>query len=115
MESILTSIKKQLGIEEEYIHFDQEIIMCINTAFTILTQLGVGPTEGFSINDSKPVWTDFMPDIDRIEAIKSYVYLKVKLFFDPPVGSAVMESSNRMLSELEWRINVAAENGIKQG
>lgn len=109
MESILTSIKKLLGISEEYEHFDPDIIMHINSVFMILTQIGVGPSEGFAIEDETSIWTDFIPDTTRVEAIKSYVYLKVRLIFDPPTSSAVIESITRMISELEWRINVAAE------
>lgn len=109
-DSILTSIKKLLGPEEEYEHFDTDIIIHINTALFALTQLGVGPSTGFSIIDKTTVWTDFVPDIKRIEAIKTYVYLKVKLVFDPPQSAAAIESINKMINELEWRINVAAEN-----
>lgn len=111
MDSILTSIKKLLGISEEYVQFDDDIIMHINTAFLNLHQLGVGPTEGFSISDNTAVWEDFV-EIDSklpLNAVKSYVYLKVKLLFDPPLSSAVVESTNRMISELEWRLCVAAE------
>lgn len=110
MESILTSIKKLLGIDEEYEHFDSDIIMHINSVFMILNQLGVGPTEGFSIKDKTTTWEDFVTDLTKVEAIKSYVYLKVKLLFDPPLSSSVMESINRTISELEWRINVASES-----
>ena len=110
MESILTSIKKLLGIDEEYEHFDSDIIMHVNSVFMILNQLGVGPTEGFSIKDKTATWEDFVTDLTKVEAIKSYVYLKVKLLFDPPLSSSVMESINRTISELEWRINVAAES-----
>lgn len=109
MESILTSIKKLLGIAEEYEHFDADLIMHINSAFSILTQLGVGPSEGFSIEDEVAVWTDFIPEKSKIEFVKSYVHLKVKLLFDPPLSSAVIESMNRMISELEWRILVAVD------
>lgn len=109
MESILTSIKKMLGITEEYTHFDQDIIMHINSVFMILTQLGVGPSEGFSIQDAYAVWTDFIPDTTKLESVKSYVYMKVKLLFDPPLSSAVTESMNRMISEFEWRLNVAVD------
>ena len=111
MESILTSIKKLLGIAEEYGHFDMDIIMHINSVFTILTQLGVGPPEGFSIQDKAAAWADFMPEDPRLEAVKSYMYLKVRLLFDPPLSTAVSEAMNRMASELEWRINVGAEMG----
>ena len=109
MESILTSIKKLLGIAEEYEHFDPDIIMHINSVFMILTQIGVGPSEGFTIEDETSVWTDFIPETPRLEAVKSFVYLKVRLLFDPPLSSAVTESMNRMIGELEWRLNVAAE------
>lgn len=109
MESILISIKKLLGIAEEYLQFDEDIIMHINSVFSILTQLGVGPDKGFSITDKKSVWSDFMDEDPRLEAVKTYVYLKVRLIFDPPLSSAVMECMNRQISELEWRLNVAAE------
>lgn len=110
MASILTSIKKQLGIMEEYDAFDDVLIEHINSAFMILTQLGVGPSEGFVISDATSVWTDFIPDTIKLEAVKTYVGHKVRLMFDPPQSSAVMESLNRMVSELEFRLNVAAEN-----
>lgn len=110
MESILTSIKKLLGIAEEYDHFDPDIIMHINSVFMILTQLGVGPSTGFIIEDETTTWAEFVPDSVSIEAVKSYVYLKVKLLFDPPDRSAVMEATNKLISELEFRLNVAAES-----
>lgn len=109
MDSILTSIKKLLGIAEEYTHFDTDIIMHINSVLMILTQLGVGPAEGFSIEDDGAEWTDFIMDQTQIESVKSYVYMKVKLIFDPPLSSAVIESMNRMISEFEWRLNVAVD------
>lgn len=109
MESILTSIKKLLGITEEYEHFDQDIIMHINSVFMILTQMGVGPEDGFTISDSKTTWSEFTNDDKKIEAVKSYVYMKVKLLFDPPASSSVMEAINRSISELEWRLNIAVD------
>lgn len=109
MESILISIKKLLGIAEEYEHFDADLIMHINSVFSILTQLGVGPSEGFSIKDEVAVWTDFIPEKSKIEFVKSYMHLKVKLLFDSPLSSAVIESMNRSISELEWRIQVAVD------
>lgn len=109
MESILTSIKKMLGIEDEYKHFDTDLIIHINSVLSILTQIGIGSTEFFSIKDASDTWFDFMGDDSRLDFVKSYVYLKVKLLFDPPQSSAVIESMNRMLSELEWRILVAAD------
>lgn len=109
MDSILTSIKKMLGITEEYEHFDQDIIMHINAVFMILNQLGVGPSEGFSIHDKHAIWSDFVSDMNKIEAVKSYMYLKVKLLFDPPLSSSVVESIKNQINELEWRLNIAVD------
>lgn len=108
-ESILTSIKGLLGLDEEYEHFDSDIIIHINTVFMILNQLGVGPSDGFSIEDELPVWSDFLENANDLEAVKTYIYLKVKLLFDPPLNSAVMESFGKTISELEWRLNVAVD------
>ena len=109
MESILTSIKKLLGITEEYEHFDADLIMHINSVFMVLNQLGVGPEEGFSIQDEDAIWDDFLQGAQNLEAVKSYMHLKVKLLFDPPTSSAVIESANRLINELEWRLNIQAE------
>lgn len=109
MESILTSIKKLLGIEEDYECFDADIIMHINSVFMILTQLGIGPAEGFSIQDAENTWDEFVPSGSNLEAIKTYMYLKVKLMFDPPTSSAVIDSANRIIGELEWRLNVSVD------
>ena len=114
MDSILTSIKKLLGIVEEYTHFDDDIIMHINSVLTILTQLGVGPSEGFRIEDDSATWEDFIKDNPNLESVKSYIHMKVKLLFDPPTSSAVIESMNRIISEFEWRLNVAAETTQSQ-
>lgn len=114
MGSILTSVKKMLGITEEYEHFDSDIIMHINSVFMILTQMGVGPKEGFSIDGKGVSWDEFTLDDLSIESVKSYMYLKVKLLFDPPLNSAVIESTNRLISELEWRLNVAGDKGVDQ-
>lgn len=110
MDSILTSIKKLLGIAEEYNHFDGDLIMHINSVFSILTQLGVGPSEGFYIEDDSTTWDEFTNDVKTLNEVKSYMYLKVKLLFDPPLSSSVMESMNRSISEFEWRLNVTAES-----
>lgn len=107
--SILTSVKKSLGISEDYEIFDPDIIIHINSVFMILTQLGIGPEKGFTIKDKTTMWDEYIPDDDNSEAVKSYMYLKVKLLFDPPLSSIVVESINRMISELEWRLNVVAE------
>lgn len=109
MNSILTSIKKMLGVDEEYDCFDTDIILHINSVLMILTQLGVGPSEGFIITDKTATWEDFLKDTKKLESVKSYVYLKVKLLFDPPLSSAVMDATNSLIRELEWRLNVAGE------
>ena len=112
MDSILTSIKKMLGISEDYTQFDADLIMHINSVFLNLTQLGIGPASGFTIEDETTEWTDFINNNAQLQAVKSYIYLKVKLLFDPPLSSAVIESTNRMIAELEWRLNVAAESDV---
>lgn len=104
-ESILTSIKKLLGIAEEYTQFDTDIIIHINTVFMTLQQLGIGPEEGFSIIDSEAVWTDFMENSILLNSVKTYIYLKVKLLFDPPLSSSTIECFNKVIAELEWRMN----------
>ena len=107
--SILTSIKKMLGIAEDYTEFDEDIITHINSVFLNLTQLGVGPEEGFMIEDDTATWEDFIDDSIQLQAVKTYMYLKVKLLFDPPLSSSVTESFTRMIAELEWRLNVAVD------
>ena len=109
-ESILTSIKKLLGIDAEYKHFDPDLIMHINSVFSILTQMGVGPPDGFSITGDSEKWETFITkEPNKFSLVKSYMHLKVKLLFDPPLGSAVIESINRQISEFEWRLVVAAD------
>lgn len=109
-ESILTSIKKLLGIDENYTHFDADIIMHINSVFSILTQMGVGPANGFSITGKDEQWSEFIADnVNAFSLVKSYVYQKVRLLFDPPLSSAAIESINRQISEFEWRLFVAAD------
>lgn len=107
--SILISTKKLLGIAGEYNYFDTNLIMHINSVFAILTQMGVGSDVGFSIEDNTAVWTDFIPKDPRLGFVKSYMYLKVRLIFDPPLSTAVLDSMNKEIEELEWRILVASE------
>lgn len=112
MDSILTSIKKLLGIVEDYEQFDPDIIAHINNVFMTLTQIGVGPSDGFVITDKSSEWSDFVQDTSTMKAewIKSYVYMKVRLIFDPPSNNAVTEQFNKSIEELEWRFSVAAES-----
>lgn len=110
-QSILTSTKKILGIAEDYTVFDLDILTHINTAFSTLTQLGVGPPDGFMIEDATAVWTDFDPVDDHLNfnSVKSYVFLKVKMLFDPPTTSYLISASEKQIEELEWRLNVHRE------
>lgn len=109
MESILTSIKKVLGIYEDDTSFDVDIVMHINTVFMILRQMGIGPSKGFSIYDASTTWDDYLSDISLLESVRTYIALKVRLVFDPPASSALIEAINRTVSELEWRLNVQAD------
>lgn len=109
IESILNSVKKALGIEAEYDHFDPELIMFINSAFGVCYQLGVGPTDKpFIIEDAKATWDEFIQG-DQIETIKTYIFAKVKLIFDPPTSSSVLQAYQELIKEFEWRSNVDAE------
>ena len=113
MESILTTIKTQLGYEEADTGYDAEIITHINTVLMDLTQLGVGPADGFEIEDESSTWQDFLGDnVKKFNAVKTYIYMRVKLIFDSStMSSALIESFNRQCDRFEWRLNHAAEFG----
>jgi hypothetical protein len=102
-ESILNSIKKLLGPTTSHTYFDPDIIFHINSALAMLVQMGVGPKGGFRITASDEVWTDFLGDELRLDMAKDYVYLKVKLIFDPPTASAAIAAIERQIAEYEWR------------
>lgn len=108
-ESILISIKKLLGIDKECTDFDLDILIHINTVFMVLNQLGVGPSEGFSIEDDSTTWSEYISDDMNFNSVKTFIHLKVKLLFDPPLNSSIIESINQSIKELEWRLNVQAE------
>lgn len=111
MESILTSVKKLIGLTEDYVQFDQDIIMHINSVFLNLTQIGVGPEEGFFIEDETAEWVDFIGDSAQLQAVKTYMYLKVKTLFDPhSLSGPVLQSMNEMIREYEYRLMLAAES-----
>lgn len=112
MASILTSIKKMLGISATDTSFDTDLIIHINSVLMILTQLGVGDADGFTIEDATDKWEDFLPEGISVEAVKTYVYLKVRLIFDPPLSSAVSDAINKNIAELEFRINVMVDTII---
>lgn len=107
-ESILESIKKLLGLDSSYTAFDQDIIIHINSVFMILRQLGVGPEQGYKITSSSNVWSEFTNDDLFIESVKTYIYLKVRLIFDPPQNSGTVQAIQSEISEFEWRLNVAS-------
>lgn len=109
MESILLSIKQLLGIESDFDGFDTDITFAINTALMSLNQLGIGPVEGYSISGIEQNWTDFLGTITNIEGIKSYIYLKTRLLFDPPTNSFLIDAINKQIVELEWRLELQAQ------
>ena len=110
--SILTSTKKILGSAEDYTAFDLDIITHINSVFTTLQQLGVGPVEGFMIEDAQPTWEHFLGNDKRLNSVKTYVYMRVRLMFDPPATSFAISSMQEQVKELEWRLNVAVDSTL---
>lgn len=112
-ESILTSTKKLLGLTEDYTEFDTDIIMHINSVFATLNQLAVGPTDSFFIEDKTANWVDFIAGQPNINSVKSYVYFKVRLAFDPPATSFAITSMENLAKELEFRLNVVMENILR--
>lgn len=108
-DSILNSTKKILGIGADYDAFDLDIITHINTAFTILTDLGIGPDEGFMIEDDSATWDDFLLGDKRLNSVRTYIYTKVRILFDPPNTSFVIEALNKQIAEIEWRLSVYRE------
>lgn len=110
-ESILLSIRKLVGGDANGEYFDTDLIIQINQAFSTLTQLGAGPESGFIISSKEDLWTDFIPDDDLLLAfVKTYVYLKCRLVFDPPQNSFLVQLIQTEIKELEWRINISAES-----
>lgn len=115
MESILTSIKKMLGIAEEYHHFDADLIMYINSVILGLTQIGVGPENGYMITGSDDIWYDFIGDEKMLEAVKPMIAMKVRLMFDPPSSSFTIDALRENIKELEWRIMQVSDPVEKWG
>jgi hypothetical protein len=111
-DSILTSIKKLLGINEEDTNFDRDIIIHINTAFFALLQLGVGPATGFRIADKVKTWAEFVGERTDIDGVKDYVYMKVRLVFDPPQTGYLVDAIKEGIKELEWRLNIQVDNNM---
>lgn len=101
--SILDSIKKMLGIQEEETVFDTDIVIHINSVFASLVQMGIGPEEGYSITGASEKWGDFLNNDKRLESVKTYVYLKVRIIFDPPASATILEAYKQQIAEFEWR------------
>ena len=108
-ESIFESVKNLLGVQEEDTSFDQDILIHLNTVLSICTQIGVGPDEGFIVTDNSQTWNDFVRDSAKLSAVKSYVYLRVRRLFDPPLSSSVASANDDAIAELEWRLNSTVE------
>lgn len=108
-ESILKSTKKVLGLAEEYTAFDQDVLTHINAAFSIINQLGVGQLDGYFVQDASDEWNELQLPANQLHLVKTYVYLKVRVLFDPPGTSFLLSSANDQLKEYEWRLNVFRE------
>lgn len=118
-ESILDSTKKTLGLSNGYTTFDHDIIMHINSTFSILEQLGIGPVDGFMIEDNTNVWSDYVGDPSVVPAkqlhlIKTYLYLKVRSLFDPPTTSYMIESMSKQIAEYEYRLSTNREIEVQR-
>ena len=111
--SILASTKAALGMTEDYKAFDQQIIMHINSIFSILQQMGVGPKEGFAIKDDSTFWSDYTDNDLELQMVQSYMYCRVRILFDPPINASLLDALKTQYQELEWRLNVAVDPGKK--
>lgn len=110
VDSILNTTKKALNLPADYDAFDADIVMHINSVFSTLNQLGIGPQEGFRIDDDSTEWSALLNGDDRLNNVKSYVYLRVRMLFDPPGTSFHLEAVKQQITELEWRINAQRED-----
>ncbi len=108
-DSILNSTKKVLGIEAGYTPFDVDILMHINSVFTTVSQLGVGPVNGFMIEDAAATWDTYLGEDLNLNSVKTYVFLKVRLIFDPPTTAHALNAVQEQIAELEWRLNTHRE------
>jgi hypothetical protein len=109
-DSILDSVKKVLNLPPEYDVFDQDLILHINSVFSTLSMLGIGPSQGFMIEDSSETWSSFLGGDTRLNHIKTYICLRVRLLFDPPTTSYLIDAMDKQIKELEWRINAQRED-----
>lgn len=111
-ESILDEVKKTLGINQEVTVFDNEIKIYINSALATLSQLGIGPVEGWEIQDATDEWSDFIAEDLHLNPIKTYVHLRTKMLFDPPTNSWMTVAMKEQIEQLEWRLNITREDTI---
>ena len=108
-DSILDSTKKVLGLDPSYTPFDEDIILHINSVLATLNQLGIGPAAGFAVVDNATTWTEFLGDDPTLNSVKTYVYLRVRLLFDPPTTSFLLSALQDQVREFEWRLNTKRE------
>lgn len=111
-DSILGTTKNSLGLHDDYTVFDQQIIMHINSVFSDLNQIGIGPVEGFEIQDAAATWDSYLLSNSRFSGVKSYMYLRVKMLFDPPTTSFHIAAIKEQIEKWEWRLSVLRESGI---
>lgn len=112
-DSILMSVKKLLNVDPDDLAFDTDIKMMINGEFMTLYQLGIGPSGGFAISDVDTMWTDFSDDATLLETVKQFIYMRVRMIFDPPASSVVADAFNSRINELVFRLNVQAERAVE--
>lgn len=112
MESILVTIKKGLGIDENYDGFDSEIIVGINNAIFSLSQIGIGPDDGLVVSGVDEIWADLYNSVTNIESVKSYILLKTRLEFDPPTTSFLINAIENQIKEIEWRLMVQVDPDV---
>jgi hypothetical protein len=108
-DSILNTTKKILGFDEDDTSFDLDILTHINSAFDTLEQLGIGPAEGFSIEDAVPTWDDYLQGDPKFNSVRTYVFLKVRFLFDPPTTSFHLQAMKDQIEQFEWRLNAKRE------
>lgn len=110
--SILNSTKKILGLSFDYTPFDTDVITHINAAFSVLNQLGLGPIDGFMIEDDATDWEEYDVPTKQLNLVKTYLYLKVRMAFDPPQTSYLITAMEKQIAEAEWRLNVFREEAL---
>lgn len=114
--SILNSTKKMLGVAPDYDAFDTDIITHINTAFSTLNQIGVGPAEGYEIWDADATWDEFLGvhiSPKKLNSVRTLVFVKVRMFFDPPTTSYLLNAYEKQIAELEFRVSIEGDEWVE--